>query len=285
MSTPALPVHLSTAPYPGLRSFLHTEADIFFGREEQTDQLLKKLQAAHFLSVIGPSGCGKSSLVRAGMISALTAGFLAQSGAYWRIAEMRPGERPLARLAEALTAPLALGPEFGSEPEAAVLLQAMLRRGPLGLLEALRETALPKHANLLLLVDQFEEIFRFRRDVDADEADAFVALLLATAQQQAIPIYVVITMRSDYLGDSALFTGLPEAINESQFLTPRMTREQCEAAITKPARVFGCTIDPALVNRLLNEMSSDPNQLPLLQHCLMRMWTKATAAQQGGEVV
>jgi hypothetical protein len=280
MSTPALPLRLSTAPYPGLRSFLHTEADIFFGREEQTDQLLRKVQAAHFLAVIGPSGCGKSSLVRAGMMSALAAGFLTRSGAYWRIAEMRPGQRPLARLAEALTSPLALGPEFGSEPESAAFLQAMLRRGPLGLLEAMRESPLPKHANLLLLVDQFEEIFRFRRDVDPDEADAFVALLLATAQQNDIPIYVVITMRSEYLGDCALFTGLPETINESQFLTPRMTREQCEAAIVKPARVFGGNVDPALVNRLLNEMSSDPNQLPLLQHCLMRMWTKATAVEQ-----
>ncbi|HEU4834776.1 MAG TPA: AAA family ATPase, partial [Pyrinomonadaceae bacterium] len=276
-------LRLSTAPYPGLRSFLHTEADIFFGREEQTDQLLKKLQETHFVSVIGPSGCGKSSLVRAGMISALSAGLLTRSGAYWRVAEMRPGDRPLTRLAEALTSPLALGPETGTEPEATARLQAMLRRGRLGLLEALRETPLPKHANLLILVDQFEEIFRFRREGDSNEADAFVALLLASAQQTEIPINVVITMRSEYLGDSALFTGLPEAINDGQFLTPRMTRAQCEAAITIPARVFGGSVDPALVNRLLNEMSSDPDQLPLLQHCLMRMWTKATNIRQANQ--
>jgi hypothetical protein len=282
MSTP-VPLRVSTAPYPGLRSFLNTEADIFFGREDHTDQLLKKLQATHFLSVIGPSGCGKSSLVRAGMISALSAGILTRSGASWRIAEMRPGDRPLTRLAEALTSPLTLGPEFGTEPECTAFLQAMLRRGPLGLLEALRETPLPKHANLLILVDQFEEIFRFRRDGDPEEADAFVALLLATAKQAKLaelPIYVVITMRSEYLGDSALFADLPEAINESQFLTPRMKREECEAAIMKPARVFHGSVDPALVNRLLNEMSSDPDQLPLLQHCLMRMWTKATNVKQ-----
>jgi hypothetical protein len=274
------PLHLSAAPYPGLRAYLHTEADIFFGREEQTDELLKNLQQSRFLAVIGPSGCGKSSLVRAGMIASLRAGILTNSGAHWRVAEMRPGERPMARLAKALAAPLALGPDIGSEVEGAAFLQATLQRGPLGLLEALRETPLPKYANLLILVDQFEEIFRFRREVDADEADAFVALLLATAQQKEVPIYVVITMRSEYLGDSALFTGLPEAINKSQFLTPRMTRDQCEAAITKPARVFGANVEPALVNRLLNEMSSDPNQLPLLQHCLMRMWTKATGVSK-----
>jgi hypothetical protein len=280
------PLRLSTAPYPGLRPFLYTEADIFFGREEQTDQLLKKLQTSHFLSVIGPSGCGKSSLVRAGMISALAAGFLTQAGAHWRIAEMRPGERPLGRLAEALTSSLAMGPEFGSGPDTAPFLQAMLRRGPLGLLEAMRETPLPEHANLLLLVDQFEEIFRFRDEGDADEADAFVALLLATAKQREVPVYIVITMRTDYLGECAFFSGLPEAMNDGQFLTPRMTREQSEAAITKPARVFGGTVDPTLVNRLLNDIGSDPNQLPLLQHCLMRMWTRVSArltAGAGGE--
>lgn len=274
-------VSFSVTPYPGLRPFLSTEADIFFGREEQADQLLKKLQTSHFLAVIGPSGCGKSSLVRAGMISALMAGFLADAGGSWRIAEMRPGDRPIKRLTEALTADLALGPEVGSTPDAGALLQAALERGPLGLLEVMRESPMPKHANLLLLVDQFEEIFRYREEGDCDEAEAFVALLLATANQSDVPIYIVITMRSDYLNQCSLFTGLPEAMNESQFLTPRLTREQSAAAIAKPVRIFDGRVDPSLVNRLLNDMGADVNQLPLLQHCLMRMWNQAKADAEG----
>lgn len=282
--TASAPVHhFSAAPYPGLRPFLQTEADIFFGREEQVDQLLKKLQNSHFLAVVGPSGCGKSSLVRAGMITALRAGFLTEAGARWRVAEMRPGERPLARLAESLVAPSALGTERGQDPDAAAFLLATLRRGPLGLLEALRETPLPEHVNLLLLVDQFEELFRFREEGNAEEADAFVALLLATAAQSQVPIYIVLTMRTDYLGRCALFSGLPEAMSESQFLTPRMTRAQSEAAIVKPARNFDGRIDPALVNRLLNDLGTDPNQLPLLQHCLMRMWAQATNEQKAAK--
>jgi len=212
---------LSEAPYPGLRPFRQDESDIFFGREEQTDALLGKLRRSRFLAVVGPSGCGKSSLVRAGMIAALEAGFLTDAGSRWRFAEMRPGGHPLARLARALLAPLALSPRHAQAgPEAAPWLEALLRRGPLGLVEALHETALPPGTNLLLLVDQFEEIFRFRREGSADEADAFVALLLATAQKPEVPVYVVLTMRSDYLGDCALFTGLPEAMNESQFRRP-----------------------------------------------------------------
>ncbi|MGT2475134.1 nSTAND1 domain-containing NTPase [Paraburkholderia terrae] len=267
---------LSTGPYPGLRPFRHDETDIFFGREEQADQLLEKLQRSHFIAVVGPSGCGKSSLVRAGMIAALEAGFLADAGAGWRIADMRPGDRPIARLAEALLEPGALGPERGDDASERAVLQTMLRRGPLGLVEILRETRLSEGENLLVLVDQFEELFRFREQGNADDADAFVDLLLTSAGQRELPVYVVITMRSDFLGECALFLGLPEAINESQYLTPRLSREQIRSAIAGPARVFGGEVEPELVNRLLNEIGPDPDQLPLLQHALMRMWTRVS---------
>ncbi len=94
MAEPAL---FSGSPYPGLRSFRVDESDIFFGREEQTDALLKTLQETRFLAVVGPSGCGKSSLVRAGMLAALETGFIARAGSRWRIAEMRPGDGPMTR--------------------------------------------------------------------------------------------------------------------------------------------------------------------------------------------
>jgi len=101
----------STSPYPGLGAFRPDESDIFFGREEQTDRLLERLQRSHFLAVVGASGCGKSSLVRAGMIAALETGFMADAGSRWRIAEMRPGDRPMSRLARALSTSQALGSE------------------------------------------------------------------------------------------------------------------------------------------------------------------------------
>jgi WD40 repeat protein len=156
---------------------------------------------------------------------------------------------------------------------------AQLRRGPLGLVELLQHVALPAGTNLLVLVDQFEEVFRYRRLGDANVADAFVALLLATAQRRDLPVFVAITMRSDFLGDCAVFRGLPEAIDDSQFLTPRLTREEMAAAISGPARVFGGDVEPALVNRLINDAGPDPDQLPVLQHALMRMWDLATRSR------
>ena len=272
------PSLLGNTPYPGLRPFRSDETGIFFGREAQVDALLEKLDHFRFLAVIGPSGCGKSSLVRAGMIPALETGLLARAGVRWRVATMRPGERPLRRLAEALFA--ASGLSLEQDPEAVAFLHATLRRGPRGLVEVLRDTPLPEGTNLLLLVDQFEEIFRYRQQGDSDEADAFVALLLATAEQHEVPVYVVMTMRSDFLGDCAVFHGLPEAINAGQFLTPRLTREQRREAIVGPAMVFGGQVEPALVNRLLNDTGEELDQLPLLQHVLMRMWTRAYEAVQ-----
>ena len=129
---------------------------------------------------------------------------------------------------------------------------------------------------MLIVVDQFEELFRFadaaRQPDRDDDAAAFVKLLLEASQQRELPIYVVLTMRSDYIGDCARFRGLPEAVTNALYLIPRMSREQRRAAIVEPVRVGGGTIAPRLVVRLLNDVGDDPDQLPILQHALMRCW-------------
>ncbi|MCP4700786.1 MAG: ATP-binding protein [Gammaproteobacteria bacterium] len=264
---------MSTAPYPGLRPFERDEADIFFGREEHTDQLLAKLGETHFIAVLGPSGCGKSSLVRTGLLAGLESGFLAGAGARWQTAELRPGHRPFTRLAEQILA--ALGDAYlthcHSLEQALNFLEADLRRGSYSLQEILNDTPFsPPDTNLLILIDQFEEIFRYFSN--NDDAAAFVALLLAASEHDCV--YVIITMRSEFLGDCALFYGLPEAINEGLYLTPRLTREQLQEAIEGPANIFDVEIEPGLSARLLNDVGINPDQLPLLQHVLMLLHRK-----------
>jgi hypothetical protein len=153
-------------------------------------------------------------------------------------------------------------------------LIASLRRGRLGLVELMPQPLSTRQGNLVLLVDQFEEIFRFHKHGDTNEASAFMNLLLASVEQQGVPIYTVITMRSDFLGDCSVFAGLPEAINEGQFLIPRLAREQCRAAILGPAAACGAEVEEQLVNRVLNDIGTDPDQLPLMQNVLMRVWTR-----------
>jgi rhodanese-related sulfurtransferase len=267
-------------PYPGLRAFRRDETHIFFGREGAVNEMVDRLAVHRFLAVTGASGSGKSSLVRTGLLDALDRGLLAAAGPDWRVADFRPGDLPLAALTESLLD--AIGE--ASTPDDRAIVDARLARGPLGLVDWLDEIDFPRDANLLLLVDQFEELFRFHGAANQDEAEAFVALLLASAAQRRRPIYVVITMRSDFLGECARFAGLAEAINEGQFLTPRLTRKQCEEAIEGPAAVCGGRVEMALVTRLLNDMGSNPDQLPLMQHVLMLMWEKARRKAGDGEI-
>jgi tetratricopeptide (TPR) repeat protein len=263
-------------PFPGLRPYEPDEDHLFFGREKETDDLLRRLRSARFLPVIGTSGCGKSSLVRCGLIPALHSGYMVRAGSSWRVAVMRPGENPIGHLAAALDQPSVLGRVDGELASTnRVILDATLRRGSLGLVAAVREAHLPAHDNVLVVVDQFEELFRYRASQitgSRDDAVAFVKLLLEAAGQQRVPIYVVLTMRSDFLGDCMEYPGLPEAINESHYLVPRMTRDELRAVITGPISVADGSITPRLVVRLLNELGDNQDELPLLQHVLMRMW-------------
>ena len=265
-------------PFPGLRPFSSDESHLFFGRDGQSDELLERLGKNRFLAVVGTSGSGKSSLVRAGLLPTIHGGFMTDAGSHWRVAIFRPGDNPTRNLAEALSQPGVLKDKRSSKEDHNIFSQYVdteiaLRRGSLGLVEIFRQSRLPKEENLLIVVDQFEELFRFKGSSSRkDEAAAFVKLLLRAVEQENAPIYIVITMRSEFLGDSAQFRDLPEAINNSQYLIPRMTRHEIREAIEGPVAVGGAEISPPLISRLLNDVGDNPDQLPILQHALMRTW-------------
>ncbi|MGO9357424.1 MAG: hypothetical protein ACLP1D_07080, partial [Xanthobacteraceae bacterium] len=269
MKTAASPL---TNPFPGLRPFRSDEHHLFFGREEQTGALLQLLRTNRFLAVVGTSGSGKSSLVRAGMIAELYGGTMTQAGSTWEVMILRPGGSPIENLARAfIEADLYDREDSSTLPR----LLATLNRSRFGLVEAMKQCELfEPGTNLLVVVDQFEELFRFRQQgVDSEEtAAAFVNLLLTASEQAECSIYVAITMRSDYLGDCSEIPGLAEAVNEGEYLIPRLLRDQKRDAIEKPIGVGGARISPMLVQRLLNDVGDDPDQLPVLQHALMRMW-------------
>ena len=256
-----------TNPYPGLRPYEITEYESFFGRDREVDELLIRLRDHRFVAVVGLSGSGKSSLVRAGLIRKLSVGHLVSGGRKWRCAVFRPGPNPIAALAAALDARLAVLPQRAD----------LLMRSTQELIRSTREGRAPDES-LLLVVDQFEEIFRFQREKNLSfrTASHFVNLLLASAQDLSpdYRVYVVLTMRSDSLGDAAWFEGLPEALNKSQYLVPRMSRDQLAEAILGPAALTDTEIAPELVQRLLTQGAEGDDHLPLLQHLLTRLWDR-----------
>lgn len=275
-------------PFPGLRAFTDDESRIYFGRESQVDELLRRLRKHRFLAVVGSSGSGKSSLVRAGLIPALQGGQMNEAGSLWKIALFRPIDDPIGNLARALNDDRVFGSGEESERSLEISLTEMvLRTAASGLSDVAAENGMANNVNLLIVVDQFEELFRFRNRQKAqhnakDEADSFVRLLLnAVTEQKRFSIFVMITMRSDYLGDCAAFGDLPQAMNESQYLIPRLNRSELESAIRGPIAVGGASIADRLVNLLINDIGADQDQLPVLQHALMRTWDHWERTREG----
>jgi len=271
-------------PFPGLRPFREEEEYLFFGRENQVDAMVDKLAATHFLAVVGTSGSGKSSLVNCGLRPALHGGLMARAGTSWRMAQFRPGNDPMRALARALAEDGVLFKGYQAAGlTLAEIVDTTLRMSKLGLIDIYEQANLGDDVNLLVVVDQFEELFRYRQPAAgqqqnvtgvSEEATAFVNLLLAVKEHTNYPIYIVLTMRSDFLGDCTQFSGLAEAINAGQYLVPRMTRDERRAAISGPARVGGADISPVLLTRLVNDVGDNPDQLSILQHALNRTWAR-----------
>jgi len=274
-------------PFPGLRPFTIEESHLFFGREGQSDEVLKLLSSNRFVGVIGTSGSGKSSLMYCGVVPILYGGFIAEAGSDWRIVTTRPGGGPIGNLAEALVK--SEGKDISPDE---LLLQkslttAVLNSSSLGLVDAVKGLNTKKKENVLILVDQFEELFRFKKTGKEtkyiDETIAFVKLLLQAISQTDVPIYMVLTMRSDFIGECAQFPELTEMINDSHYLIPQMTREDLRQAVIGPVSVGGGQISSHLVQQLLNDIGDNPDQLPILQHSLMRTWNHWIANNDGSE--
>ncbi|MGB0522096.1 MAG: High-affnity carbon uptake protein Hat/HatR [Flammeovirgaceae bacterium] len=269
-------INILPSPFPGLRPFSTEETHLFFGREGQIDEVLEKMGAHNFVAILGTSGSGKSSFMFCGLIPSLHGGFMTQAGSNWQVTVMRPGFSPINNLAEAI-ARVNMADDANESDFfiAKSVNQAVLQSSSLGLVELINQNKKDNDTNYLILVDQFEEIFRFQDTKNEDHANeilAFVKLLTRAVEQTELPIYVVMTMRSDFIGDCAKFPQFTKMINDSHYLIPQMTREQKRMAILGPVAVGGGKMTSRLVQQLLNDLGDNPDQLPIMQHALMRTW-------------
>ncbi|MCC2548693.1 ATP-binding protein [Hymenobacter sp. BT175] len=284
-------------PYPGLRTFTEEESIYFRGRESHVSKCLRLLAQEHFVMVTGASGDGKSSLVFAGMLPEIRAGFFRAKYSNWVVATFRPERNPLRNLAHTLTQALrlengtaAVETELSQGFSALVqLYQASSLCPPAAARATSEEQRRHQHeaANLLLVVDQFEEFFTNAENYDGNTANTaaqtVVNLLIETtrlARQQGLPIYILCTMRSDYVGQCAEFRGLIELIGESQYFVPRLLRHEFVEVIKEPALLSGNRISERLVQRLLYDIQDGQDQLPVLQHALYQIWVAADCGRQ-----
>ena len=287
-------------PYPGLRTFTEEESIFFKGRDEHIRKASALLEHRKFLMITGASGEGKSSIVYAGMIPYARGGFIKSKYTNWAVVDFRPERSPLSNFSNGL------GNAFTDIDEN--VIRTNLSKGFSSLVNLYKNSPLyvdtdseewnegdekerkllkRRAANLLVIVDQFEEFFtnseNYVNGVPSDESALVVSTLLETARIAArddLPIYIAFTMRSDFIGQCAAFRGLPEFIGYSQFFVPRLKRVDLKRVIQEPAGLSGVVIRERLVERLLYDLEDGEDQLPILQHALNRIWGLAVEREE-----
>ena len=276
-------------PFPGLRPFTIEESNLYFGREHQIDAILNKLARNRFVCVMGYSGSGKSSLMTCGLIPVLHGGFVMHSSPNWHIIFTRPGNSPINNLSDSIVNYLLDNDRINVEDSKTqkAVITSVLRSGTHGLIEVSKYLQQQNLDNVFFMVDQFEELFRYQ-DSDLvnnafDETNLYVNLVLTAVHQKETPVYVAVTMRSDFIPECSPITGLTEVINESNYLVPQMTRDEKKVAIEGPIAVAGGKVSQRLVKKLLQDMGRDQDQLPILQHALLRTWDYWVLNRDAGE--
>ncbi len=291
-------------PYTGLRSFSEEESLYFKGRDLQIDQITALLEQNKFLMVTGASGEGKSSLIYAGLIPNARSGFFKAKYTNWVVADFRPERNPVKNMARSIAE------KFDMQPQT---VETELRRGFSSLVdlycnsefyineeddawksleESVKKEKRRGAANLIILIDQFEEFFtnpeNFYNEAPSQDSQIVVNLMLETARiaiKNRLPVYVVCTMRSDYIGQCSAFRGLPEYIGFSQFFVPRLKRKDLKQVVEEPAILSGNRISQRLIERLVFDLSEGVDQLPILQHVLSQIWLAADHGREEMDLI
>ena len=263
---------LGLCPYKGLNYFDEADADLFVGREALVAKLEQRIltlafknekKRARFFVIVGASGSGKSSLVRAGLVPALR---WDKRSANWLIHILTPTAHPLGSLANSLTESL------GSVAATATLMDDLARDRRSLSLYVRRELKTAGTSNLLLVIDQFEELFALCRS--EEERSCFIDNLLTAASEVDGPTIVVITLRADFYAHCSSYFQLREALPKHQEYIGAMNDEEMQRAIEEPARRGRWEFEPGLVDLILHDVGHEPGALPLLSHALLETWQR-----------
>lgn len=271
-------------PYRGLEFFDEAHAEYFFGRENLTDQLIEKLRVGNFVAVAGASGSGKSSLVRAGLIHTLRQGKKFSGSDRWRIQLISPTDQPLKSLATAF-----VNPKDSAIDRAGQLRRAetLLQSGGTGLAHLVRASLMSakhgRNSRLLLIIDQFEEVFTLCQGLQAErDRHSFFNSLITALREMGDCFSVVVVLRADFFGKYSLYSGLAEQIEQHLVTVTPLTYEQIKASIIKPADKAGIVCEPNLIYNILLDVVGAPGELPLLQYTLLELWQQRQPDPDGG---
>jgi DNA-binding SARP family transcriptional activator/ABC-type glycerol-3-phosphate transport system substrate-binding protein len=259
---------LQRNPYKGLHAFDEADAGDFFGREASVEELVAMMAEGRagnrFLAVVGPSGSGKSSVVRAGLIPALRSGAVPGSDE-WFVVDMVPGAHPFDELAAALV-------RIAVEPGPA--LAERLQRDDGGLVRVAGEVLPPDGSELLLVIDQFEELFSLVGD--EEHRARFLAAIVAAVSNPASRVRVVVALRADFYDRPLQYRDFGELLAGRTYATAPLSIKELERAVSGPAEAVELRIEPALLTEIVAEVAGRPGGLPLLQYALTELFEGRT---------
>ena len=242
------PAEQLDCPYPGLVAFGHEDAGQFFGRDQESDDISRRVRLHNFLLVIGPSGSGKSSLLSAGVLPRL----MAADPDSWLVRTLRPD----AQAWQSLTSMLGGGWLTASEDQLSERLDTILR-------------AASGAQRLLVFLDQAEAIFL----LPPEERDSFLTLL--DRLRRVDRCVVVLAMRADFFSDLMSSVLWPISGGERVEIPP-LRGAALREAITRPAAGVGVHLEPVLAERLLHDAGEEPGALPLVQETMRLLWERRT---------
>ncbi|MFN8372182.1 MAG: protein kinase [Anaerolineae bacterium] len=253
-------------PYKGLRAFQEEDSEDFFGRETLVERLLQRVgeddPLAYFLAVIGPSGSGKSSVVKAGLLPALRKGYLPGSES-WFIKEMTPGKYPVNSLIDLLLGVAMLPPEGLAE---------RLRSDRNGLTWAAAEVLKGTQDDLLIVIDQFEEVFT--QCDDEAERTHFLDLIRYAVTDPETRVRIIVTLRADFTDRPLHYVEFGDLLRQRMELVLPMSADELERAISAPAQRIGAMVDANLIVQIAADVREEPGALPLLQYALTEVFER-----------
>src|SRR5262245_46019949 len=251
-------------PYLGLEAFTEDKEHLFFGRDDFADALFAKVKRNNFVALVGPSGCGKSSVVQAGLFPRLRS-----DTQMWETILFPPREDPFLSLAAGFVWRWQPQANHVINTNEATKWSVKLKDGR-GLIEAIQRTVAAADGRLLLVIDQFEEMFTPR---DESARRDFLDILLAA--KDVGPLTILLTLRADFMGQAQSFSPAFSQLLDDGIISHRpLTRADLEAVIIGPARHTGLEFESGLVTLILQEIAAQPDSLPLLEYALKEMWRK-----------
>ena len=253
-------------PYKGLRAFQSADVQDFFGREKLIEKLQSRLQEQveyqRFLAIVGPSGSGKSSVIRAGLIPALWRGGVPGSE-NWYIVDMIPGTHPIDELEVAL---------FRIATDKSMNLREQLERDERGLTRAADMILPDDGSELLLVIDQFEEVFTLVEN--EDERLHFLHLIKEVVADERSRVRVLITLRADYYDRPLQYPEFGDLIRKRIETVLPLSADELERAIVEPADQVGVRYEDGLVSNIVSDVHYQPGALPLLQYALTELFER-----------